>query len=400
MKISYIICHYSEIGLKGKNRKFFEEKLIENIKKALSPSFYKKVRRISGRVIIEVTEQGIKKQKEIKEKLKNVFGLAYFAFAQNCSQDIKAICKKAKELLENKKFKTFKISAKRSKKDYPLTSQEINERVGEYILKKFHAEVPLPAGSRREKIKVNLTKPDITLFIEIVERYAFLYSEKIKGPCGLPVGVSGKAISLISGGIDSPVASFFAMKRGLELAFLHFFSYPFTQKSSLEKVRKLVRVLNKFQGGSRLYFVPFADIQKEILLKTKAKLRVILYRRFMFRIAEEIARKESAKALITGESVGQVASQTLENIGVIEGVAKLPVLRPLIGMDKQDIIKKAREIDTFDISILPAEDCCSRFLPKHPETKAKLKEIKKEEEKLDVETLVKETLKKTKYETI
>ncbi len=269
-----------------------------------------------------------------------------------------------------------------------MDSQQINERVGEYVLRKLKTQ--------NSKLKVNLKKPGITCFIEIVEKYAFLYLKKIPGPGGLPVSVSGKAISLLSGGIDSPVASFYGQRRGINITFLHFTSFPFTKQSSVEKVKKIVEILNRFQFQAKLYLVPFTEIQKEILLKTTAKLRIILYRRFMFRIAEILVNKERAKALITGESVGQVASQTLENIGVIEEVVKLPVLRPLIGMDKKDIIDKARELSTFDVSILPGKDCCQRFLPKHPETRANLPEVKREEDKLNIKKLIEEAIKKTK----
>jgi len=410
MKFNYIICHYSEIGLKGSNRKFFEEKLIENIKKALKSFWYKKIQRISGEIIIQLTSRGEKEQKEIKEKLKNIFGLAYFAFGINCEQKLDIIKKETFEMLSTQKFKTFRISSRRSKKDFYLTSQQINEKVGEYILKEFPVAIPLQAGHRREKIlqdgehsrtiRVNLNNPDITCFIEIVEKYAFLYLEKISGQGGLPVGVSGRALSLLSGGIDSPVASFYCQRRGLDIIFVHFTSYPFVKKSSIEKVKKIVKVLNKFQPQLKLYLVPFTDIQKQILLKTKADLRVILYRRIMFKIAELIAKKEKIKALITGENLGQVASQTLDNMFVVEKATNLFVFRPLIGFDKQDIIEKAKEIGTFDISILPGDDCCQRFLPEHPETRADLKEVEIEEKKLDLKKLINKAFKDIKVEEI
>jgi len=209
---------------------------------------------------------------------------------------------------------------------------------------------------------------------------------------GLPVGVSGKAISLLSGGIDSPVASFLAMKRGLNLIFLHFHALPYTDKASVEKVKKIVEILKKFQSKLKLYLIPFAKIQKEILLKTPSSLRVIFYRRMMLRIAEKIAEKEKVKAIITGENLGQVASQTLENLKVIEKATKLLVLRPLIGEDKLEIIEKAKKIGTYDISILPHQDCCSRFVPEHPETKANLEIVEKAERKLKVEDLIKKAL--------
>ncbi|MBU2578885.1 tRNA 4-thiouridine(8) synthase ThiI [Patescibacteria group bacterium] len=400
--MSYIICHYGEIGLKGKNRKFFEETLVRNIKTALSPIFFNevhpvkcpegqfakgelfnRVKRISGRIIIKLSEKGIEQQKAIKEKLRNVFGIVYFALAENCEQKIEAIKEKALGLLKNKKFKTFRISTQRSKKDFFLNSQEINEKVGEFILQKY-----------RPKPKVNLKKPGITCFIEIVDKYAFLYLKKIKAQGGLPVGVSGKALSLLSGGIDSPVASFLGMKRGLKLVFLHFHSLPYTDRKSIDKVQKIIKVLNKFQYKAKLYLVSLAEIQKQVLLKTPAKLRVLLYRRMMFRIAQKIAEKEKITAIITGESLGQVASQTLENLKAIEEVLKnVLVLRPLIGEDKEEIIKKAKQIGTYEISILPHQDCCSRFVPEHPETRAKLEEIKKAEKAIDIKKLVNDSQK-------
>jgi len=393
MKYDSIICHYAEIGLKGKNRKFFEEGLMGNIKTSFiinSCNGIKNIRRISGRILIKIDKRV--EEDKIRQALKNVFGIAYFSFVLNCGQDMEEIKKKSFEILEDKEFKTFRVETKRAEKDFYLTSQQINEQVGEYIFEKLNA--------KSLKFRVNLKNPDITCFIEIVEKYAFLYLEKVRGLGGLPVGVSGKAMSLLSGGIDSPVASFYGMQRGIKIIFLHFTSFPFTEQASIEKVKKIVKILNKFQFRSKLYLIPFLNIQKEILLKTKAKLRVVLYRRFMFKIAEVLAEKEKIKALITGESVGQVASQTLENIGVIQETIKSLVLRPLIGMDKEDIIKKGKEIGTFDISILPAQDCCQRFLPKHPETRANLKEVKEEEKKLDVKGLIKEAIKKVKVEII
>jgi thiamine biosynthesis protein ThiI len=382
MKYNFIICHYAEIGLKGKNRKFFEEKLIENLKKALKDLDCREVRRISGRILVKLVDEA--KEDKIREALKNVFGIAYFSFALACEQEVKVIKKKAVELLGSKKFKTFRIETKRSKKDFPLTSQEINEKVGAEIVEKLNK-------------KVNLTNPDITCFIEIVENYAFLYLEKIKGQGGLPVGASGKIISLLSGGIDSPVASFYGMRRGVKIIFLHFYTQT---QNSIDKTEKIIRTLNKYQFISKLYSVPFLNIQKEIFQKTNPEYGCILCRRFMFRIAEVLAEKEKADALITGENIGQVASQTLANIRATEEATNLPVLRPLIGMDKKDIIDKAKEIGTFDISILAEEFYCHGFLAKHPETKANLKKVKEEEKKLDVEKLIKEAVEKAKVEII
>lgn len=381
--MNYIICHYHEIGLKGKNRKFFEEALVKNTKRALPAGTYEIVKRISGRILIELTKKGEKNKKEIIKTLKNVFGIAYFAFAVKTEQNIKSIQTTVHNLLKNKSFKTFRITTKRSNKDFPFNSQEVNEKIGERIYVKLKKEV-------------DLKNPDLTCFIEIVEKSAYIYLEKIKGPGGLPVGVSGKGILLLSGGIDSPVAAFYAFKRGISLGFVHFFAHPYTNNASIEKVIEIIRVLKKFQPRTRLYLVPFGKIQQEILLKAPDKLRIILYRRLMVRIAEKIAQKEKAKALITGDSIGQVASQTLENLGVIQETVNLPIIRPLACLDKEEIIQKAKEIGTYEISILPHQDCCARFLPKHPETKANLEEIKKAENNLNITKLVKEAIKETK----
>jgi len=374
--MEYVICHYGEIALKGRNRKYFEEVLVDNIKRSLPEKSFEFVKRISGRILIRLNKKGAENKGKVKASLKNVFGIVYFSFALNCSQDMESIKKTAKELLSKKKFKTFKIETKRSKKEFHLTSQEINEKIGELILKSLGK-------------KVNLGKPGITLFIEIVQDYAFFYLSKIRGLGGLPVGVSGKAVGLISGGIDSPVAAFLSMKRGLKVVFVHFHAHPYTGKESIDKVKRLVGVLNDFQIKSVLYLVPFASIQKEIVLKAPSRLRVILYRRLMLEIATNILKKEKCRALITGDSLGQVASQTIENIGVVNKAVDYLVIRPLIGYDKQEIIEKAKEIGTYKISILPHKDCCSRFLPRNPATKAGIKEVEAAEEKLNKKDLIK-----------
>ena len=235
---------------------------------------------------------------------------------------------------------------------------------------------------------------EYTLYIDILDNNkAIIYSDKIKGQGGLPSGTSGKVISLISSGFDSPVASFQVMKRGAKALFVHFHSYPQTNKASLDNVGKIVKILNKYQYKSTLYLVPFLNIQKEIHLKCNQSLKVILYRRLMIRIAENIAHKERARALVTGESLGQVASQTIENIQAVNEVANLSILRPLIGTDKEDIIDMSKKIGTFDISSAPYEDCCSLFVPKHPETRARIEDVLEEEKKLDIEKIIDEVMK-------
>ena len=387
---THILCHYSEIGLKGKNRRYFENKLKDNLSYSLRSACsgcVESVKRLYGRILICLSEKGQKSLNEIEETLTNVFGAAYFALAIETELDLDKIKKSALEVLSKEKFTTFRITARRSNQQFLYSAQKINEEVGAAVVENLGK-------------KVNLSEPEMTCFIDILQDAAYLYLEKIQGPGGLPVGVSGKVVSLISGGIDSPVAAYYLLKRGAQVTFLHFHSVPYTNRASIEKVREVVRVLNKFQMKGKLILAELAPIQREIMTATDQKFRVILYRRFMFRIAEAIAKKVRATAIITGESLGQVASQTLENMGVIEEVTKLPVLRPLVGMDKQEIINRAITIGTYDISIQPEQDCCSLFVPKHPATKASLEAVLLNEKNLDVEELVKNSLETTVEELI
>lgn len=387
--MNYVICHYSEIGLKGKNRKFFEEKLIYNIKQAIGLSDIKFAKRISGRILVKLTLKGEKNQKQIQSALKNVFGLAHFSFAAESEQTIGEMQKTAYKLIKDKEFRSFRVLTQRSNKDFPIISPDVNKKVSAYIFKHINSNK-----------RADLKNPDITIYIEIVEKYAFVYVEKIQGPGGLPVGVGGRALVLLSGGIDSPVAAYYAMKRGVKLDFIHFHAYPYTNKESIGKVRKIVTILNQFQFKSTLYLSSFTDIQKQIVAKTPPKLRVVLYRRFMARIAQGIAQKYRITALASGESLGQVASQTLENISTISNAVYIPILRPLIGQDKQEIVEKAKEIGTYDISILPDQDCCVRFVPKHPETKARIKDVEKAEKKLKTKKLIRSAINNIEIEKI
>ncbi len=390
-KLDTIICHYAEIGIKGGNRHYFEKILAKNIKEKLAkelPNNFKSIQRISGRILIKLTSKEIKTSlTAYRLLLTTCFGIANFSFAYESEQDIKTLKKDCWELIKNKKFKTFRITAQRSQKKFPLTSEEINREIGAYIVEK--------SGK-----KVNLNNSDINCFIEIVEKRAFIYLKKIKGPGGMPVGANGKALTLLSGGIDSPVAAYYALKRGVKTDFIHFHSMPYTSPASIKKVKDLARTLNKFQLTTKIYLVPLADIQEKIVSETPEKLRIILYRRMMLRLTENIARDKNYLALYTGESVGQVASQTLENINATEDAIKLPILRPLIGFDKEDIIEKAKEIGTYETSILPHEDCCTRFVPRHPETKANLREVYAAEKKLNIEKMTKEAAENIKTEII
>ncbi len=381
--MKYIICHYHEIALKGGNRSFFEKKLVQNIKKFLPKETFDFVKRISGRILIKLNERGVKKKKELESILKNIFGIVHFSFADSCKQELKEIKEKSLDLLKDKKFKTFRISTKRSNKEFELTSPEVSKEVGAFIVSKMNKGV-------------DLENFDKNVFIEIVQDYAFVYLKKIKGRGGLPVGVSSNGLVLLSGGIDSPVAAFAAMKRGIETSLIHFHSLPYTKKEAIKKVERLAQSLTKFQFDLKLYLCPFADIQQEILLNCPAEFRVILYRRMMTRIAEKIAQKQKIQTLITGESVGQVASQTLENINAIQSAVDILILRPLIGRDKREIIEIAKDIKTFNISILPYKDCCSRFVPKHPATKARLKDVKRAEKDLEINQRVQQAVEKIK----
>ena len=372
------VCHYGEIALKGKNRKFFERKLVSNIREIVEDS---KVLSPRGRIVV------FSEDENLEEKISKVSGIDYFFLLTVVSSSDKEIKEKAVSLIKQKEFNTFRVTVKRSDKSFPIPSMEFSSIVG--------GEIAKETGK-----KVDLSSPDITCFIEINKKESYIYFDKIKGLGGLPVNSSGKAVCLISGGIDSPVASFLMMKRGLKSVFVHFHAYPSTSKESICKVEKIIKILSSYQGESVLYLVPFDEIQKEIMINTKDSLRILLYRRFMMRIAEEIGRKEGAKAITTGESLGQVASQTIENIFITGSVVNLPIFRPLIGKNKEEIISQAKKIKTYDISILKEEDCCVRFLPKNPETVGKIKEIEKEEELLDKDKMIEGVLDKIEKKII
>ncbi len=374
---THIICHYSEIGLKGQNRSYFEKKLKENIKRILdinSPNSYVSILRLRGRFLIELTEIGQNSINIIEETLKNVFGLAYFAFAYKSRPDLDIIKSDSVELINRLEFNTFRVTARRVDSKFPHTSQELNEEIGAEILEKLNKTV-------------NLNYPEATCFIDVLNEGTFLFTEKVQSAKGLPISVGGTAIVMLSGGIDSPVAAYYAMKRGLRVIYVHFHSVPLVSEASVEKVRDTVQILIKYQPNSKLYLMKFAPIQQQIMVECDEKLRVVLYRRYMMKIAEKVAELEHAKAIYTGEALGQVASQTIENITVVEESVSLPIMRPLIGFDKQEIIAKAIEIGTYDISILPHEDCCTLYVPKHPATKARLIDVQQNEAKLDSEAI-------------
>ncbi len=380
-----ILIHYHEIGLKGKNRGRFEQQLLTNIARALKGLPHGAVRRLSGRIILELPPDAI--VGAILERLAGVFGIANFSEAVHVPNAIGHIRAAAWDVVRNVDFVSFKIAARRGDKTFPLTSEQINRDVG--------AHVQTRSGAR-----VKLDEPDLTCFIEVSFQGAFIYTGKIPGPGGLPVGANERAVSLLSSGIDSPVASYKTMKRGVRLSFVHFHSQPYTNRSSQRNTEELVRVLTRYQYKSTLYLVPFIEIQRRVMTHAPPGYRVILYRRAMLRIAETLAEREGAQALVTGESIGQVASQTLSNLRAIEEVTPLPLLRPLSGDNKEEIIDLARRIGTYDISIEPDEDCCTVFVPKHPETRANLKTVHEIEPNLDLSPLVEQALKATEVMTV
>ena len=374
-----IIVRYHEIALKRGNRRRFVSRLVENIKKALKGLRVSDVRALMGKIGIFYDEP-IPWQ-DIHDRLTKVFGISNFSPAYLVSHRIEDMEESILTAIrsEGRAFKSFAINTKRGFKGFPLTSPEVNRVIGEYI------RVHTSAG-------VDLEKPELTISIEIIPEVAFFSFDRFPGPGGIPAGISGKVCSLLSGGIDSPVATLRMMKRGCEVVFVHFHSYPYLDKTTQEKVVELTKRLTEYQFDSRLYLIPFGEIQREISVVVEPRYRVILYRRMMLRIAERIALKERAKALITGESLGQVASQTLDNLSIIEVVVSLPILRPLIGMDKDEIIDEAKRIGTFEISTMPDQDCCQLFVPRHPATRARKEDIDICESRLDIEGIVEDSL--------
>ena len=380
-KFHCILVHYDEIAIKLGNRSWFEKKLIHNIKNKIKSFKYSTIHNFCGRIFINNINQN--DEQKFFNALKDVMGISSIHMMVNTPSSIENIKEESIKAVENypSDFQTFKILTKRQNKSFSKTSQELNTIVGEVIRTKFNKDVKLKT-------------PDLELRIEIIDDMALIGIQKIQGYGGLPVGTGEKALSLISSGIDSPVASFKMLKRGVQLSYIHFHSSPATGDESIHNVKKIISELARFQSSTQLFLVPFLDIQKEIMKVSPNKYWIILFRRAMVKVASDIANKNGFKALVTGENVGQVASQTLSNINAISEKAEAPILRPLIGYNKKDIINLAIDIGTYDISILPYEDCCGFFVPKHPETKANIsivqdveKRIEMDFNKLDIELI-------------
>jgi thiamine biosynthesis protein ThiI len=382
--MEFIVIRYAEIALKGANREWFEKSLIANLRDHLSLIGRTTVSKIHGRILVRVEAE----RELINKVIRNIPGVANFSFAIQTDHSLENITDISLRLLkgyfqirERGEVVTFKVDARRSYKQFPLNSTKLAAELGARVLEKFPT------------LKVQLKNPELMLGVEIWQNeQSIVYLKKIQGLGGLPVGSSGRVISFLSGGIDSPVASWFMLKRGCKVIYLNFHSSPFIGEQSRQKVVDLVTHLSRYQLKSTLVIAPFTEIQKEIRKNCTEKYRTILYRRMMYRIGERLKYKYKASAYVTGEAVGQVASQTLKNLTCTEAVTSLPVLRPLIGMDKNEIIEIAREIGSYPISIQPFPDCCTVFQPQKPATQALPEILTEEEKKIDFSSLIDESL--------
>lgn len=381
-----LLIRYGELALKKRNRRMFEERLMHNIRQKLDQFSGVTVQQTFGRMFVHLNGADAA---SITRALQQVFGIVSVSPVVRTELDIGKVKGAALALMEKHDMPnvTFKVETQRANKQFPLTSQEVNREVGAHVLR------------NTRHLKVDVHEPDYPLTVEIRPQGVFLYTERFPALGGLPVGTSGKVMLLLSGGIDSPVAGYFTMKRGVEIEAVHFHSYPYTSERSLKKVEDLTRQLAVYGGPIHLHVVPFTEIQTNIREQCEESFTITVMRRFMFRIAQQLAEKRGALALSTGESLGQVASQTLESMRAINEVVQLPVLRPLIGMDKQEIIAVSKEIGTYETSILPYEDCCTVFVPKSPQTRPNLERTRLNEANLDVEELVNDAVQNTEMKT-
>ncbi|MDA0771213.1 MAG: tRNA 4-thiouridine(8) synthase ThiI [Chloroflexi bacterium] len=376
-----MIVKFHELALKGKNRPMFIRKLVQNLRQSVQGTGVKKVWR--GHMLVGMTMAEDADWPEISTRIRDCFGVAKFFPAHKVGLDLNEVKELLPYELSQRKFDSFRITAHRSDKRFPTHSSDINRDLGAFVQEKTGAAV-------------KLKNPDLEIFLDIHQDGILVYFDEVQGYGGMPVGVSGTTMALLSGGIDSPVAAWYMMKRGSTSKFVHFHSHPLVDTSSIEKAEELTQMLTRYQYNSELYLVPFAKIQQQIIVSVPPSYRIVLYRRFMVRIAEALARKHGASALVTGESLAQVASQTLDNITVIDDVANMPILRPLIGFNKDEIIDVAQEIGTYPVSILPDQDCCTLFVPKHPVIHGNLGMVNKLEAALPVDEMVAETLEQVK----
>lgn len=378
-----LIVKYGELMLKGNNRPFFIDTLIRNIRAIMSD--VGKFRVQKGQSLLYLIFDDMDALEEASARLKRVFGVIVYHRAVEVEKDMEQIKKMSVEYFgkELNTSRSFKIESRRADKQFPVRSMEINNVLGQYIADSF------------PHLKVDVHHPEVTICVNIRSEGAFLYSSREQGPGGLPVGTGGKALVLVSGGIDSPLAAWLIARRGVMPEILHFYSYPYTSERSKNKVIELARQLSRYTGKLKLHIIPFTEIQENIMENCPVDQVIIIMRRMMMRCAEKLAEREGSQALVTGESIGQVASQTIESLIVINAAVQIPVFRPLIGMDKEEIVDMTREIGTYHISIQPYADCCTMFVPGHPQTKPKLESILRSESKVGFDSLIGKSLEKT-----
>lgn len=383
MNITYdhILVRYGELSTKGKNKKDFIKRLQHNVRNALKTFDKLEYKTTHDRLYILLNGEDAH---AIKDVLQHVFGISSFSFAVKIPSEIEEMKKTALHIAEAFQGATFKIEARRSDKQFPMISDEINRAIAVDILKKT-------------SLKVDVKHPDLRIQVEVHTFDTYMMTNKIAGAGGYPVGVGGKALVMLSGGIDSPVASYLTMKRGVAIECIHYASPPYTSNAALEKVLDLARSVSRYQGHIRVHIVPFTDMQLAIYQNCDESYAITIMRRMMYRIAEQICEKQRCLAIVNGESIGQVASQTLESMQVINQVTQMPVIRPVVAMDKLEIIAIANKIHTYDISIQPFEDCCTIFTPKNPVTKPTLRKAEKMEARFDYESLLKEAVEKTEF---
>jgi len=376
-----LLLKLGEVVLKGLNRRAFEDKLMSNVRRRVRAcgSFQIYIRQST--IYVEPQNENCDIEAAFAA-CRQVFGIAAIARAVPCDKDVDAIVATAKQYLSEEfaKARTFKVESKRADKLFHLNSIQISQAVGGELAEAF------------PHVAVDVHKPDLTVYVEIREKHAYVHAPSVPGAGGLPIGMGGTAVSLLSGGLDSPVSSWMIARRGVQLEMVHFVSPPYTSDQALEKVLQLARELTAYTGRTIVHIIPFTEIQEEIRKNCPEEYFTLIMRRFMMRLSEAVARKAGAGALVTGESLGQVASQTMMALGVTEDVTRMPVLRPLIGMDKVEIIRMARDIGTYDTSILPYEDCCTVFTPRHPCTRPKIEDVREAESALDIDALVERAL--------
>jgi thiamine biosynthesis protein ThiI len=368
-----IVVHYKELALKGRNRPWFVKLLLRNMKVALRGVDVRSVRSVMGRLEVELGPAA--SWAEARNRLQGVFGIANFSIAGRAPLELSALASAILQDLADRDVESFRVSVRRADKRFPLTSPQIEREVGGLI-------------KERKGWRVDLERPVLNIRVEMLPEHAFYFFSKEPGAGGLPTGTGGRVACLLSGGIDSPVAAYRMMRRGCSVLLIHFHSYPILSRASQEKVRELAALLARHQLQSRLILVAFGELQQQVLLAVAPELRVVVYRRLMMRIAERIARRWRAQALVTGEVIGQVASQTLDNLSTIAASTGMEILRPLVGMDKDEIIAEAERIGTLPISNIPDQDCCQLFTPKHPSTRVFIRQVERAEASLPIAEMV------------